>query len=75
MATCGKVKCGLTLAGYVICAPQAGLGVNSKRIGIDQFNSVILAGIGIEKFGTKLIVFSDQEKLYNDSAFQTLPSI
>ena len=30
-------------------------GVNSKRIGIDQFNSGIGAGIGIERFGTKLI--------------------
>ena len=30
-------------------------GVNSKLIGIDQFNSRIAAGTGIERFGTKRI--------------------
>ena len=30
-------------------------GVNSERIGIDQLNSGIGVGIGIERFGTKLI--------------------
>ena len=39
--------------------------VNSQIIGIDQLNSGIAAGIGIERSGTKLIELKDLELNWN----------